>query len=194
MTAGAIHWEEVHERLLRNERFLGETLTETPERIEAVFRRRALELAREHTARPAAPGFPALIFTAARESYAIALHQLAEVAAFRACTPVPGAVRGIAGVLNVRGSICPVIDLGVVLSGSPSADGGAALILRASAAGVPAVLKADSVREVREIHSAGLSAPAGAPFLRPVPSGGFAFLDAEAMLAALFPGKESRPQ
>ncbi|HWF09213.1 MAG TPA: chemotaxis protein CheW [Bryobacteraceae bacterium] len=194
MTASVIRWEEVHERLRRSERFLSETLAETPERIEAVFRRRALELAREHTARYAAPGLPALIFTAVGENYAIALHQLAEVAPLRGCTPVPGAMRGIAGVLNLRGSICPVIDLGMVLSGSPSADGGSALILRAPATGVPAVLKADSVREVREIHSAGLGDPVGPPYLRPVPAGGFALLDAEAMLRALFPGKESRPQ
>lgn len=202
VTPGIINWEEVHERLRRSEEFFGNAFGATPQRIEAVFRRRALELAREDTAlRPVtagfpALGFPALICTAAGENYVIALDQIAEIAAFRGCTPVPGARRGVVGVLTWRGGICPVIDLGLVLTGTPSAGAGAALILRGG--GVPPVLKVDAAPGMREIRAAELGQPLGHSFLKPLASGGAAFLDPQAMLAALFsttfPGKESRLQ
>jgi chemotaxis signal transduction protein len=166
-------------------------------RIEAVFRRRALDLAKEAAADQASAGVPALVFTVAGETYALALGQLAEVAPFRGCTRVPGSPAEVLGVLNLRGDICPVIDLGRVLARRPATDtgegAGFALILRArSPAGAPAVLKIDEAQGLREIRTEDLAPPAAGQFARPFVAQTGALLDAEAMLAALFPRKESR--
>lgn len=207
MTAGAVRWEEVHLRLRNSEKLLAETLAGDAGRIEAVFRRRALDLAREDAGArrlekpdPADAGFPALIFKTHEESCAIALEALAEIVPFRGCTPVPGSAAEVLGVINLRGDICPVIDLGHVLAGQPPADpgasGGFALVLRAqSPAGTPVVLKVEEASGLREVHVSELAAPAAGQFTRMLAGSNepaLSLLDAGVMLSVLFPLKESR--
>jgi purine-binding chemotaxis protein CheW len=188
MTRAAIQWDEVRKRVQANEDSLRRTLSESPERIKTVFRQRAAKLAREHAEKkPAARGIPTLIVRVAQEKYAIALEQLAEVLPFQGCTRIPGAPRQFLGVINLRGDLRPVIDLAWVLSGSPSIDSGAVLILRQ-----PAALKVDAVEDLREIASEELTRPVQGHYVQALASGTLGLLDVETMLSAVFSPKESR--
>jgi len=183
-----VKWDEVRRRLQTSEDSLRDALSESPERIETVFRQRAVQLAKPTAAtKSVSSGIPALIFRLAHERYAIALKDLAEVLSFHGCTRVPGARAQFLGVINVRGELRPVIDLGHVLSGLPSNDSGAVLILRRQAA-----LKVDEIEELREIGAGELSRPVPGQYLQAFASGTLGLLDVETMLSAVFSPKESQ--
>ena len=192
MKRGSIAWEEVRTRLRADEESLRRTLSETPERIQAVFRQRALQLAKEHASKKTpVKGIPALIFRLGQERCAIALQHLAEVLPFQRCVPVPGAPPQFLGVINLRGELRPVIDLARVLlpvsSGVPSADPGLVLVLRR-----PAALKVDQVEDLREIGSEELTHAVPGHYIQALASGTLGLLDVETMLSAVFSPKESR--
>jgi purine-binding chemotaxis protein CheW len=190
MKTASIGWEEVRRRLQTSEDSLREALSESPERIKTVFHQRAVLLAKAQAAdKSASRGIPALIFRLAEERYAIALKELAEVLPFQGCTQVPGASPEFLGVINVRGELRPVIDLARVLSGSPSTDFGAVLILRRHGA-----LKVDDVEDLREIRSDELTPPVQGRYLQALAAGTLGLLDVETMLSAVFSPKESRPK
>jgi purine-binding chemotaxis protein CheW len=52
-----------------------------------------------------------LVFELAGSRYAIALDRVREVVRAVSITPIPGAPRAVAGVINVRGTAVPVYDL-----------------------------------------------------------------------------------
>jgi chemotaxis signal transduction protein len=196
---GAIDWNEIHDRLRRSASLLDEAMSPTPERIEAVFRRRALQLAREDRAgRHETQGLPALIVRAAGESYAIALHHLAEVVPFRGCTPVPGAAPEFRGVVNLRGEMCPVIELGRFLTGREhaAAEGGSGVVLFLRPTAFQVGLRVDIIEGFREIELQEIDSRPAATASRYVSrmvSGALALLDIEAILAALVVRKDSHP-
>jgi chemotaxis signal transduction protein len=190
----------VHGRLRKSEEALRQTLAENPERMKTVFRQRAVRLAQSRELnRPASQRIPALIFRLAQERYAVALNVLAEVLPFKGCTQVPGAPPKIAGAINLRGTIRPVIDLALVLSGNSSlsgissgsgnssGDSGVLLVLRQSA-----VLKVDRVEELREIRSDELAPPVRGQHCQAVASGPLALLNVESLLSTVFSAVESR--
>lgn len=188
-----IRWDEVHRRLEKSEDSLGEALSASPERVKAVFRRRALHLARQDAdgTGSSAPAIPAMVCRAGGERYAIALDQLAEVVPFRGCTPVPGARPELLGVIGLRGEIRPVIDLARILSGISSSDSGVVLILRSRIG-----LKVEHVEDLRQIQIDSVQpdqagAEAQERYLRRVGSGTLALLDAEAMLSVVLSTKFS---
>lgn len=53
-----------------------------------------------------------LTFVLADEEYALSIHRTREIIEYPAITAVPGTPRFIRGVLNLRGSVVPVVDLG----------------------------------------------------------------------------------
>jgi chemotaxis signal transduction protein len=188
MTRAAIQWDEVRKRVQANEESLRRTLSESPERIKTVFRQRAAKLAKEDAEKKsAAPGIPAILVRVARERYAIALGDLAEVLPFQGCAAIPGAPRQFAGVINLRGDLRPVIDLAWVLSSGDSGDSGAILVLRQAAA-----LKVDEVEDLCEIAREQLRPLAAGSYVQALASGTLGLLDVEAMLSAVFSPKESR--
>ena len=189
MSQTTIRWEEVRRRIQISQDSLGEALSESPERINSVFRQRAAQLAKAHAAhKPTAKGIPSLVFRLGQERYAIALKELAEVLAYQGCTPVPGMSQPFLGVINVRGELRPVIDLARVLSGDPSIDSGAVLILRRQAA-----LKVDAIEDLREIRSDELERPVQGQYVNAFSSGTLGLLDVETVLSTLLFPKESRP-
>jgi chemotaxis signal transduction protein len=166
---------------------LQETLARTPARVEAVFRQRAVRLAkREAPEKSASSGSTALIFRLARERYAIELDELAEVVLFRGCTQVPGTSANFLGVINLRGEIRPVIDLGAVLSENPGGDSGFILILRRSVG-----LKVDDIEELRKIHPEELAQTIPGHYARRLISETLMLLNVEALLSGIFSLKES---
>jgi len=54
------------------------------------------------------------------DAYALPAGSVDKVLPFAALKPLPGAVRGLAGVLNYQGQSVPVVDLGLLFQGKPS--------------------------------------------------------------------------
>jgi len=183
MRADAIQWELVRRRLQASEAALQETLTRNPLHIAQIWRRRAIELAgRSRGSTAAAGGVMTLGVRVGTERYAVELAELAEVLPYRNCTPVPGAPAALRGVINLRGELRPLIDLGAVLSGNRGDDGGYVVILRREGA-----WKVDGMEDLREIDRKNI-APAGEGRL----TRGFVFeavplLDSQAVWSAAFP-------
>jgi len=53
-----------------------------------------------------------LVFSLGEEAYAIPLRHVREVLELTPLTPVPGAPSAVRGVMNLRGHVVPVVDLG----------------------------------------------------------------------------------
>lgn len=79
------------------------------------------------------------------ERYAIPVEHLCEVAAAVEPAPVPGAPAAVLGVMNVRGDVLPVVDLGAVL-GLAAGDPGAVAVVEH--AGRRAALAVDELVDV----------------------------------------------
>ena len=191
MKRAGIDWELVKGRLRISERALEEALSESPERIDAAYRRRAVRLASERALQgPVAAGLPALIFRLAEERYAIELQELAETIPFAHCSPVPGSPPQYLGVIHLRGELRAVLDLGRLLSisGDRDSDSGFVLILRRR--GREIGLKVDSIEELREIRPEELSAPGEANYVKGIASGALMLLNVEAVLADVFSKEE----
>lgn len=101
-----------------------------PRPVESVWRERAERLARG-PARSASEqdARTVLVVTIGNERYGLALEDTAEVLPPRPVTPVPGAPPGVAGVINVHGEICPVIDLPCRLGGAAASGAGPASVV-----------------------------------------------------------------
>src|SRR5262245_40897225 len=93
----------------------GERIATDPAILEAVYRRRAAQLARRQGELSAKKTFPALVFGLGSERYAIELSELAEVLPYRTATPVPGVSPSLLGVINLRGAIRAIADLRRIL-------------------------------------------------------------------------------
>jgi purine-binding chemotaxis protein CheW len=62
-----------------------------------------------------------VVFRLVDGTYGIELDAVREIIPFRGATRLPGAPPHVAGLVNVRGAIVTVIDLGAMLQGVPSA-------------------------------------------------------------------------
>ena len=62
-----------------------------------------------------------MVFRLAAGTYGIELDAVREIIPYRGATRLPGAPPHVAGLVNVRGALVTVIDLGALLEGSPSA-------------------------------------------------------------------------
>jgi purine-binding chemotaxis protein CheW len=91
--------------------------------IDSIFAKRAAALSSRRRRGPDAPGEAMLVFRLGAERYGIALQHLAEVFSLKACAPVPGAPAELLGVMNIRGEIRSVLQLGRMLNlSSPKRD------------------------------------------------------------------------
>jgi purine-binding chemotaxis protein CheW len=107
-----------------------------------------------------------VIFRLGQRTYSVDLEQVREIIPHRAGTRVPGAPMHVTGLINVRGTIVTVIDLGMRLHGEPSsrADGSILLVDRGARAVGVAV---DEVLDVAAVAETSFEAPtAGAESVR----------------------------
>jgi purine-binding chemotaxis protein CheW len=108
-----------------------------------------------------------LTFFVAEEEYAIEVLGIREVVEAGPITRVPGAPCAVRGIVNLRGSVVPVVDLGVRLGGPPLTMTGRTciIVIETLLEGERAVigLLADAVNQVIELGSASIE---------PVPSFG----------------------
>lgn len=152
-------WAQVSQKLQRLH-VSADPVLQARERMEAVYHERAARLALQRVLPDSAATFAALVFTLGTEHYAIELRDLAEVLPFRACTPVPRMPPQLAGVLNLRGAIRPVVDVARVM-GLPIAkdrNPGWLLVLRRGSLEIG--LLVDQVVNVRPFRSGDTVDPA----------------------------------
>ncbi len=104
-----------------------------------------------------------LTFFIAGEEYAIAILKVKEIIEYEAPTRVPSSPACITGVINLRGTVVPVIDLGAKLglTRSEVTKRTCIIIVESSIDGDPIVmgLMADAVSQVIELHDADVQAP-----------------------------------
>ena len=108
-------------------------------------------------------GHQYLTFTLGGEMFAAGIMRIREILEFEQITPVPMMPEFIRGVLNVRGSVVPVIDLNVRFGGEPSevTKRTCVVILEVSTAeGSQEIgIMVDTVSEVLEIPASDIEPP-----------------------------------
>lgn len=194
MSERRIDWEAVRRRLADSEVAVERSLSPDPARMRALLRQRAVRLAERRLEERPEPTVEVLGFRLGEERCAIELTAVSEVRPFRRCTPVPGLVPEMLGVVNLRGHIRPVVELGRVVgskgAAAPTEDRpGYILFLRDGAAEIGA--RVDAVSAVRRLRTGDMSAADGGDgglssrFARAVAGDGLVLLDAAALVEAL---------
>jgi chemotaxis signal transduction protein len=98
------------------------------------------------------------------EVLAIDVDRVYEVVQEAAVTPLPQVPMGLAGVINFRGEILPVIDLAPWLTSSTRVASGTVSTMVVHGAATQLGLRIDAVNDVAELHD---TLPAEAEILRP---------------------------
>src|SRR5512142_3007816 len=104
-----------------------------------------------------------LSFTLGENDYAVGILQVKEILQYDTVTRVPSVPPSIRGVINLRGSVVPVVDLAVKfgLAPMPVTKRTCVLIVEATMGGERMVMGvlADSVKEVLELGAADIQPP-----------------------------------
>jgi len=104
-----------------------------------------------------------LTFRLAAEEYAVRIQKIREIIEYPAVTPVPLTPPWIKGVLNVRGNVVPVVDLGVKfgIEAREITDRTCIVIVDANLGGVEAAMGviADQVSAVTEFRDGDIEPP-----------------------------------
>jgi purine-binding chemotaxis protein CheW len=192
MKRANINWELVRSRLQASEHALDEALSETPLRIETAYRERAIRLAKA----PADPGLlgaglPVMVFQLATERYAIELKELAEVVPLARYARVPGSLPCFLGVINLRGEILAVLDLGRLLGPYDDADQDSGFVLVIRRQGREIGLKVDDIEGIREVHEQDLTLPPPAKYAKGLISSTLILLNVDTVLLEAFSKQES---
>ena len=124
-----LNWAEVRERLSRVQQAIDETALHSSETRDRIYRMRAELLARPVSHREDSESEEIMIVRIGGARYGIALPEIAEVTGGSTCAPVPGAPPEVAGLIQVRGEVRPVLNAGHILGVSED-DSGATLTKR----------------------------------------------------------------
>jgi purine-binding chemotaxis protein CheW len=184
----AIDWEKVRQRLRAGEHALAEELSESPARVEAAYRKRAAQLAnRPAQNEPRTASMPTLVFSLSEERYAIELSELAEVLPLGHWIPVPGAAAAFLGVINVRGELRPVVDLGrmVLNIKNEAATSGFVLMLRRQRGEIG--LKVDHIEGLRELQNEKVSSLGQGKYTKSISGETLLLLDVARVVAEVLP-------
>jgi purine-binding chemotaxis protein CheW len=93
-----------------------------------------------------------LTFTLGAEQYGVDILAVQEIKAWSPITPIPNAVPSLRGVMNLRGTIVPVIDLRSVFGLPPSEPSPVRVIVVLSVAGKVTGAIVDTVSEVLAVE------------------------------------------
>jgi purine-binding chemotaxis protein CheW len=158
-------------------------------RQDAIFAQRAEALARIPDQETSRDACEAVVFRLGDERYAFSSEQVLEVRALSHLTRLPSAPAFVAGLVNVRGRIVPVLDLRPLFGLSSPPGTARSIVLVSSARGSIGVLATDQP-EVLRLPNLGLTRlPAGTPtgldpiYVRGVTPDMVVVLDAEPLLA-----------
>jgi purine-binding chemotaxis protein CheW len=98
-------------------------------------------------------------FEAAGRVVAIDVAELREVVRWTPPTPLPGAPALVEGVIDLRGALVPVVDLGRALGGEPAVPGRRTRIAVAEVAGLVVGLVVDAAVEILAVEGSALGDP-----------------------------------
>jgi purine-binding chemotaxis protein CheW len=99
-----------------------------------------------------------LVFTAAGRTCACELNSVREIIPYRRATRLPGAPPFVTGLINLRGSIVTVLDLGIRLGGA-AVDAARGSIVLAESGSKVVGLAVDELRDVQRVPRASIEAP-----------------------------------
>ncbi len=91
--------------------------------------------------------------------YGVDVQQIREIVRAQTLTPLPRAPELVEGVIDLRGVIVPVVDLGRALGGAPIADTAASRIAIVEIDGLAFGLRADSASEVLAVAGSDVQSP-----------------------------------
>jgi purine-binding chemotaxis protein CheW len=118
----------------------------SPIETQEILRRRAEILARAETAPPGALApLNVLVYAQAGERWGIEMGYVAEVVPWDGGTAVPGAPEFLAGIMNHRGRILPVVNLCRLLSPERASGDGGRRVIAASVNGMRFGIQAEAV-------------------------------------------------
>ncbi|HEY8155592.1 MAG TPA: chemotaxis protein CheW [Myxococcota bacterium] len=98
-------------------------------------------------------------FEVAGHTYAIDVAQVREVVRWQSVTPLPNSPSLIEGVIDLRGAVVPVVDLGRALGGAPAAPGQRTRIAVTEVDGLVMGLAVDAAVEVLSVDVSNLEDP-----------------------------------
>lgn len=159
-TRERIDWDAAKRRLQAAETALERALIADEEKIERVYRSRAIQMAKRRSGTEAnVPATRVLVFSLGTETYGISIADLVEVLPPTKCTLVPRAAAEIAGVINLRGELRSVIDLRRLLALPPAAEEPVSCILMLRHGRDEVGLKVGQVERVQTIREDELASP-----------------------------------
>lgn len=146
-----IDWASAKQRLREGALIASANSAGDPQRLAAIRRERAARLAERKPTAITSTAVPVLVFRLNCEQYGVELTHVIQVLPFANCTPIPGARSSLLGVINLRGEIRSVVDLGQILRLPPSDDAspGDLILLRQGESSIGA--RVDRVECVRQI-------------------------------------------
>jgi len=98
-------------------------------------------------------------FEVGGQLFAIDVQQIREIVRSQRVTPLPKAPGLIEGVIDLRGAIVPVVDLGRALLGQPGSDGARARIAIVEVEGLVFGLRVDAAAEVLAVAGRDVEGP-----------------------------------
>jgi purine-binding chemotaxis protein CheW len=114
-----------------------------------------------------------LLFTVGERLYGCEIGVVREIVPFRRCTRLPGAPGYVCGLINMRGTVVTVLDLGLRLGGAAVDRNEGSVILVEHGARVVA-LGVDGMRDVQRIPPAAIAVSHEAPHAAAVGNAGLA--------------------
>lgn len=109
--AKPVDWKEVHRRLERVQGAIDRALNPSGEEKRRILKARAEALAREPAEEKDEPSLAVVTFLLASETYGLESRWVREIFPPRELTPLAWNPSFVAGIVNVRGRILPVIDI-----------------------------------------------------------------------------------
>ena len=107
-----IDWEQIHRRLTAVRNAIEAAADPPPAILKKILKERAIALAREAKMETAGSTIDVLEFDLAYERYGFELAYIREVCPLAELTPLPGTPDFVLGIVNVRGRVVSVIDIG----------------------------------------------------------------------------------
>jgi purine-binding chemotaxis protein CheW len=109
------------------------------------------------------PGRQYVLFRAGSEEYGLPISRVSSIIRYETITPVPRAPRGVLGVIDLRGRVIPIVDLGRKLFGTQFEPLSRSRIIVTEGSDGPVGLAVDGASEVATFVPEDLMpAPAGA--------------------------------
>lgn len=147
-----LNWAEARERLAHVQHAIEETALHSRERRDQIYRMRAELLARPVSHHQDSAGERIMIVRIGSARYGIALPDIVEVTGGSTCAPVPGAPPEVVGLIQVRGEVRPVLDVGRILGVPEDDSGGSKCILLLRRGSREIGVQVDGVEDIRTVR------------------------------------------